>query len=181
HGVLNGGHTYFAIREALRRAAQRDEAYAHAAEASVMVTIATNVDEEDIWRISLARNTSEKVPLYALRELAGDWTVLKEYLPEKSRSLVAFKPNEPGSEDALYDVTDLVRRLALSNNVMFPAERGVHPIKAYTSVGTLVKQFKRDDFLQVAPLLGDALKLEEWIVAFWDASRGKGEGKIAIA
>ncbi len=51
--------------------------------------------EDKIWPISKARNLSEPVPLYALRELAGDWKILKEYLPAKSRNLVAFKPNDP--------------------------------------------------------------------------------------
>lgn len=180
HGVLNGGHTYTVLTEALRRASSGDAAFKYAPEATVVLTIATNVDEEDVWKISLARNTSEKVPLHALRELAGDWSVLKDALPESFRSRVAFKPNEPGSEDALYDVTDLVRRLALINNRMFPAESGVHPVKAYTSIGSLVKQFKKEDFLEVAPLLPDVLKLEDLIVQFWDNSRGKGEGKIAI-
>lgn len=181
HGVLNGGHTYFAIREALRRANQGQEAFRSATDASVIVTIAIGVDEDDIWRISRARNTSEKVPLHALRELAGDWAILKEYLPEKSRPLVAFKPNEPGFEDAPYDVTELVRRIALINNAMFPAERGVHPVKAYTSIGSLVKQFDRKAFLDVAHLLPDVLKLEERVVHCWHTMRGKGEGKIAIA
>lgn len=180
HGVLNGGHTYAAIKEALRRAELRGKEFTNVGDACVILTIAIGVGEDDVWRISRARNTSEKVPLHALRELAGDWAILKEHLPEQSRALVAFKPNEPGSEDAEYDVTDLVRRLALLNNDMFPAEKGMHPVQAYTSIGTLVRQFSRDDFLQVAPLLSDALQLEERVVECWNNARGQGEGKMAI-
>lgn len=181
HGVLNGGHTYAALREALKRSRDGNREYKNVSDASVIMTIAIGVEEDEIWRISRARNTSEKVPLHALRELAGDWAILKEHLPEQSRKLVAFKPNEPGAEEAPYDVTDLVRRLALLNNAMFPAEKGVHPVKAYTSIGGLVKQFSQKDFLKVAPLLGDAIKLEDRVVACWNDARGKGEGKIAIA
>jgi AIPR protein len=182
HGVLNGGHTYEALKFAMDEAENGNPAYSAAGEfASVMLTIGIGIQEDEIWKISRARNTSEKVPLHALRELAGDWSLLKKFLPEQSRKLVAFKPNEPGSEDAEYDVTELVRRLALLNNGMFPAEKNQHPVKAYSSIGALVRQYQQEDFLEVAPLLPDALNLEERVMREWDALRGKGQDKVAIA
>jgi len=178
HGVLNGGHTYLVLQHALN---SQSEKFARVGEfVSVIVTIAIGVPEEEIWTISRARNTSEKVPLHALRELAGDWGILKEHLPAASRALVAFKPNDPEAPDEEYDVTDLVRRLVLLNNGMFPAERGEHPVKAYTSIGTLVKQFKQEDFLKVAHLLPDIIHLEELVVTHFYENKGKGSDKIAI-
>ncbi len=178
HGVLNGGHTYKVLQHALM---SQSEKFARVGElVSVIVTIAIGVPEEEIWTISRARNTSEKVPLHALRELAGDWSILKQHLPDESRPLVAFKPNDPEAPNEEYDVTDLVRRLVLLNNRMFPAERGEHPVKAYTSIGTLVKQFKQDEFLGVAHLLPDIIHLEELVVNHFYENKGVGPDKMAI-
>ncbi len=177
HGVLNGGHTYKVIRHALE---QRVIYPRVPDEAVVIVTVGIGIPDDDIAKISRARNTSEKVPLHALRELAGDWQILKEYLPPASRDLVAFKPNEPGYEDAPFNPTDVVRRLALVNNNLFPAERAVHPVAAYTSVGSLVTKFEREKFLVVAPLLPDVLRLEEHVVKFWEKANGRGPDKLAI-
>jgi hypothetical protein len=178
HGVLNGGHTYLALTHALTSGEER---FARVREdARVMMTVGIGISDDEIWRISRARNTSEKVPLHALRELAGDWSSIKKYLPAASRPLVAFKPNDPDAQDALYDTTDLLRRLALVNNSMFPAQEGAHPIAAYNSIGRLVKQYDRAKFLDVAPLLPDVLQLEEYVVKHWEDARGKGPGKIAV-
>jgi hypothetical protein len=170
HGVLNGGHTYRCLTEAVTNGAKYPEA---SDKAVVALTVAIGIPDDDVWRISKARNTSEKVPLHALRELAGDWSPLKQYLPERSRQFVAFKPNEAGYEDAEFDPTDLVRRIALMHNKMFPAERGMHPVNAYLSVGTLVRTYKQEDFLDLAPLLPDVLWLEELVVKEWEKANGQ--------
>jgi hypothetical protein len=170
HGVLNGGHTYRCLTEALAN----PQKYVEAAEKAVVtITVAIGI-VDDVWRISKARNTSEKVPLHALRELAGDWSALKAYLPKQTQllGLVAFKPNELGAEAAEFDPTDLVRRIALMNNRMFPAEKGQHPVNAYLSVGSLVRTYKQEDFLDLAPLLPDVLRLEELVVREWESANG---------
>ncbi len=177
HGVLNGGHTYKCLLYAL----DNPQTFRDAPEKAVaVVTIGIGIGEEDISKISRARNTSEKVPLHALRELAGDWTILKKYLPSETKPLVAFKPNDPNAAEAEYDATDLVRRLALINNRMFPAEHNVHPVAAYNSVGSLVKKWRQEDFLEVAPLLPDVLRLEELVVRQWEKLNGRGGEKLAV-
>ena len=183
HGVLNGGHTYMALTEALANA---DEYPRAAEEAVVVLTVGLGIgkdDKEEISRISRARNTSEKVPLHALRELAGDWLTLKRHLPEQTRPLVAFKPDDPETPNAEFDVTDLVRRLALFNNRLFPAQESTHPVAAYTSIGTLVKKFQQEEFLDVAPLLPDILQLEELVVRYYESSNGqkaRDQAKIGV-
>jgi hypothetical protein len=180
HGILNGGHTHLALKHALSHPQQFKDA---AEKAIVTVAVAMGIPEEEIWLISKARNLSEPVPLYALRELAGDWNILKEYLPSKSRSLVAFKPNDPEAPDAEYDATDLVRRLALINNKMFPAEEGKHPVAAYSSIGSLTKKYDQKEFISLAKLLPDVLRLEELVVRQWEERNGqpgRGSGKLAV-
>lgn len=178
HGVLNGGHTYRVLQHAL---SSTDPRFTNVGEkAAVLITVGLGIPDEEIWRISRARNTSEKVPLHALRELAGDWSIVKANLPASSRHLVAFKPNDPEATDELYDTTDLVRRLALLNNEAFPAEDGVHPVAAYTSITSVVKRYKPETFLSVGQLLPDVLKLEELIVRHWEEINGNGPNKVGI-
>jgi hypothetical protein len=180
HGVLNGGHTYTAIKEALAD----PKKYPGAGEAVVLVTVGLGIDEEEISRISKARNTSEKVPLHALRNLDGDWTDLKKHLPPESRHLVFFKPNEPDVDaDAGFDVTDLVRRLAVMNNELFPAENGDHPVRAYSGIGALVRQYDKNKFTKLAERLPDMLRLEELVVRKYEELYGRGrkdDGKEKI-
>lgn len=173
HGVLNGGHTYKCLLHAL----QHPEKYKSVGENTcISLTVGIGIPDDEIWKISRARNTSEKVPLHALRELAGDWLILKKYLPDETRERVAFKPNDPSALDAEYDATDLVRRLALINNEMFPAQEGVHPVVAYTSIGSLVKKYEQAKFTALAPLLPDVLSLEEMVVKQWEQFNGKKTG-----
>lgn len=174
HGVLNGGHTYRALLEAL----EDPQRYPNAGDAVVLISIGLGIEDEEIARISKARNTSQTVPLHALRNLDGDWTELKKFLPEASRHLVFFKPNEPGvDEDANFDVTDLVRRLAVMNNELFPAENGEHPVRAYSGIGALVRQYDRQKFTKLAQRLPDILKLEELVVRKWEELYGRNRGE----
>lgn len=140
--------------------------------------VALGIDGEEISRISKARNTSEKVPLHALRNLDGDWTELKQYLPAESRRLIFFKPNDPDVDpDADFDVTDLVRRLAVMNNELFPAENGEHPVRAYSGIGSLVQQYDKRKFTKLAQRLRDILKLEELVVCKWEELYGRNRGR----
>jgi hypothetical protein len=179
HGVLNGGHTYKVLQHAIE---SKDPKFRNVGEqAFVTLTVGIGIPEDEIWRISRARNTSEKVPLHALRELAGDWSIVKDHLPANLRHLVAFKPNDPEAPNEFYDTTDLIRRLALINNKMFPAEQGSHPVQAYTSIGTVVRKYTESSFAEVAPLLPDVLRLEELIVRHWEELNGRGGDRIGIS
>jgi hypothetical protein len=183
HGVLNGGHTYKVLQEVLDRALEGNAKFEAAIEEiSVLLTVAIGIPEEDISQISRARNTSEKVPLHAIRDLAGDWSSLKaeiKNLTPAQRALIALKVNDEEAPEATYDITDLVRRLALLNNTMFPAQAGKHPVQAYTGITSLVKKYKPEDFALLATLLPDALRLEELTVRHWQSVNGKGAGKLA--
>jgi hypothetical protein len=180
HGVLNGGHTYRVLEHVVDSGEER---YEQAFEAtSVLMTVAIGISQDDIASISRARNTAQSVPLYALRNLAGDWSILKKHLPADVRKRIAFKPADPEADpDAEYDTTALVRRIALLNNDMFPAQQGVHPVAAYTSIGTLVTKYKQENFVAIAPLLPDLLRLEELVVRRSEAINGRGPGKVLIS
>lgn len=179
HGVLNGGHTYLVLQHVLESGEEKFQGAAD--ETSVLITLAIGISPDDIASISRARNTSLSVPLHALRNLKGDWAILHRQLPATVRKRVAFKPNDPEAPDADYDTTDLVRRIALLNNDMFPAQEGVHPVIAYNAIGTLVNKYRQDDFLKIAHLLPDAIQLEELVVRRSEAINGRGPNKYAIS
>ncbi|MBD1908591.1 AIPR family protein [Funiculus sociatus GB2-A5] len=166
HGVLNGGHTYKALMHALHGKRKRGESYSNLSSAYVQVSVAVGISEHEIASISRARNLSLSVPLYALKNLAQDWKPIEEALPKEYRQHVLFKPNEYGEFEgnAHYNVTDLIRRLALLNNKLFDFRQDKHPIKAYSSSGSLVQGWKEEDYKQVIPLLQDILWLEQKIM-----------------
>lgn len=184
HGVLNGGHTYMCLMHALYGNHKRGESYLHLSRASVQVSIAVGIEEDKVLGISQARNFSLAVPVYGLKNLNRDWNQIKDVLPDAYRKNVVFKPNED-QEFGLktdYDVTDLVRRLALLNNKLFDFREDKHPIKAYNSLGSLVQSWEPSDYKEVLPLLGDILWLEEQIMDYHISLNGTKAtgGKIVL-
>lgn len=185
HGVINGGHTYKVLMHALHEKHKRGESYPKLSSACVQVSVAVGINEDEIAKISRSRNLSLSVPLYALKNLAHDWKPIEEALPTEYRNNVLFKPNEDGEfeEKASYDVTDLVRRLALINNKLFDFRQDKHPLKVYSSPGSLVQGWKEEDYKEVIPLLKDILWLEQKIMEQHVLVNGTGANgkKIVIS
>lgn len=182
HGVLNGGHTYKALMHALYGQHKPKESYPKTSTAFVQLSVAVGIEEDEISQISHARNLSLSVPVYALKNLEHIWQPIEAALPQEYRRNVVFKPNEDGEFDdkAEYDVTDLVRRLALLNNKLFDFRQDKHPIKAYQSRGSLVQSWKEEDYQEIIPLLKDILWLEEQIIKQHEEINGKGSGKKIV-
>lgn len=191
HGVLNGGHTYKALTHALDGPHSPGEFYPKIDRAFVQVTVAVGINEDNIASISRARNLSKPVPDYALKNLNGDWEGIRVYLPMQCRPNVVFKPEElEGDLDRrpVYTVVDLVQRLALLNNDLFPwrsdkssGVRELHPLAAYTGKGSLIARWAEENYRQVLPLLPDILWLEEKVMEAHQSLNGHGNGKVAIS
>ncbi len=182
HGVINGGHTYKVLMHALYGEHKPKESYPNISQAYVQISVAVGIEEYEISQISHARNLSLSVPVYALKHLDHIWKPIEAALPQKYRRHVVFKPNEDGEfdEKAEYNVTDLVRRLALFNNKLFNFREDKHPIKAYQSRGSLVQSWKEEDYQEVIPLLKDILWLEEQIIRQHEQINGKGADKKIV-
>ncbi|KAB8334996.1 abortive phage infection protein [Scytonema tolypothrichoides VB-61278] len=186
NGIVNGGHTYTAIIKArenydklqsrrskpkpLPETGKND--YSELEKASVQIFVLVNINEEEISNISRYRNTSESVEEFSLKNLAGEWDIIQEYLPADCKPYVAFREGE----DKQYDVTDLVRRLACINNKIYPW-RGSdgspkNPSATFTAYGTLIKNWKKEDFREIVPLLKDVLYLEECLRSEYDQQKG---------
>lgn len=188
HGVLNGGHTYMALMNALEQADRSSDSYPHIDRAYVQVTVAVGIKEDDVPRISRARNLSRPVPEYSLKNLEGQWDKVIACLPQKYHKNVVFKEGDPDKFPA-YTVVDLVQRLALLNNELFPwrsdRSKGVkelHPVSVYTGKGSLVSRWNNGkNYGQVLPLLPDILWLEEKVMEAHEQCNGKGGDKIVVS
>lgn len=185
HGVLNGGHTYKVSMHAQYGNHKANESYPEISKAFVQISLAVGIKEEEIAKISRSRNLSLSVPLYALKHLEHEWKPIEEALPKEYHPNVVFRPNEDADldEKVKYDVTDLVRRLALVNNKLFDFRKDKHPLKVYSSPGGLVQRWNQEDYKEVIPLLKDILWLEQKIMEQHVKVNGTGAkgGKIVIA
>ena len=186
NGIVNGGHTYTAIMKARHhyenlksknfKAKVNSETgkidYSDLEQALVQVSVLINVSQEQISEISRYRNTSESVEEFSLKNLAGEWDIIQQNLSPQYKQYVAFRDGE----DKKFDVTDLVRRLACINNKLYPW-RGAdgttkNPTPAFTSYGRLIKNWKKEDFIQVVPLLNGLLQIEELLRKEYDNTKG---------
>ena len=187
NGIVNGGHTYTAIMKACHNyenfnsKSLKDKVnsetgkidYSDFDQALVQISVLINVSQEQISDISRYRNTSESVEEYSLRNLAGDWDIIQQHLSPEYKKYVAFRDGE----DKKFDVTDLVRRLACINNKLYPWADGAdgttkNPTPAFTSYGRLIKNWKKEDFTQVVPLLDGLLQIEELLRKEYDETKG---------
>lgn len=186
NGIVNGGHTYTAIIKARenydkfqsRRSKPKPNQeigkndYSDLEKASVQIFVLVNINEEEISNISRYRNTSESVEEFSLKNLAGEWDIIQEYLPPEYKPYIAFREGEAKP----YDVTDLVRRLACINNKVYPW-RGAdgspkNPSATCSAYGSLIKKWKKEDFSEIVPLLKDILYLEEQLRSEYDQQKG---------
>ncbi len=186
NGIVNGGHTYTAIMKARENYdrlqskgskpkinSQTGKAdYSELENASLQIFVLVNINQEEISNISRYRNTSESVEEFSLKNLAGEWDIIEEHLPPECKPYVAFREGE----DKPSDVTDLVRRLACINNKLYPwrGSDGLpkNPSATCSAYGTLIKNWKKDDFREIVPLLKDVLYLEECLRSEYDRQKG---------
>lgn len=161
-GILNGGHTYAVIRDVLAKERTPDDPDSGAA--VVRVEVQTGVVEEELADISRARNRSEPVQEFSLKNLGNAWQRIKEILPKEMRRRVKFMENDPEADpNTEYDVGDLVKLLALFNARLYPVGKK-DPLVAYSSEKRLIASWKATDFEHLLPRLADLIDLHDRIV-----------------
>ena len=163
-GILNGGHTYAVLRALIQEAITLDgkgeSPSPDPRDAVVRIEVQTGVTEDELADISRARNKSEPVAEFSLKNLGNAWQDIKKVLSKEVRSRVAFMENDPDAPDALYDVGDLIRLLALFNNRVYPADKK-EPISAYTSEKRLIANWKRADYEHLLQHLPELIELHD--------------------
>lgn len=164
-GILNGGHTYGTIKKVLAEfVANEDDVDPRTA--VVRLEVQTGLAEDDLAEISRARNKSEPVEEFSLKNLGNAWQDLKQQLPAEMRKRVAFMENDPAAPDADFDVGDLVRLLALFNSRLYPVGEK-DPIHAYTSEKRLIATWSADDYRHLLPHLIELVRLHDEVTLLY--------------
>ncbi len=179
-GILNGGHTYAVLRaliqEAITREQGGDAPTPDPRDAVVRLEVQTGVSEDDLADISRARNRSEPVAEFSLKNLGNAWQDIKKVLPKDVRSRVAFMENDPEAPDAIYDVGDLIKLLALFNSRVYPPDKK-EPISAYTSEKRLIATWKKADHEHLLKHLSEFIRLHDETAMMFVKEMGKA-GKV---
>lgn len=165
HGVLDGGHTYQVIRHVMDSISEDD--VSNFDDAYVKVEILEGfTDKEEAVEIVQSRNKSQVVKDQSIENLLGNFDSIKGVLGDKSYfNRIAFKEVEFLDENSKKDID--IKEI-LSYLICFDCDNfsdNVHPVKAYSSKGSVLKHIKkhRDNMEKYLPLLPDILELRDWI------------------
>lgn len=173
NGLLDGSHTYTAIRDYIEDLRAEDPAKVSLVDGHIKFEIIVGLkNKEDIVSVVEARNTSTQVKEESLQELAHHFDTIKKVLRGKPYSdRIAYKEIELAEDGSKKDID--IKEL-LSYVICFDAERYAfdskdQPVSAYASKAAIVKYFKddsnRERLEKYIPLLPDILELHDRIYA----------------
>lgn len=137
HGIVNGGHTYAAIREAVDSASEEerrtlDRAY-------VRLNVYTGVDEEFVPEIAEGLNRSKQVDDPSLLNLQGDFDSIRKVMRNKpGAGQIAYHQGDDGS---VY-ISEVLVYLEMFNVHRYSSRR--HPNSLYNRQ-SLGFQYFQDD------------------------------------
>jgi hypothetical protein len=158
HGVVDGGHTYRIIRDAL------DENGSALERQTIEVRVFTGIvpEELEVVEVAGALNTTMQVQAMSLANLAGKFDWLKKLLKgEPYFDKIAWRENEKKP----YDARDLVVLIDMFNVRRFPVNGEAHPTRTYNNKGEVLKDFVNDPdiYERYAPVVKDILILHDTI------------------
>jgi len=135
-GIVDGAHTAKIIEEANEDKTTPDEQY-------VEVYVRTGITTEMISDIARGLNTGIQVAPQSIYNIAGVFDWLKQEIQDED---YADNISWSESDDADYDVRDLIGVLEVFNVLDFPNDlnTGKHPIAAYEKWSTPLKKFADD-------------------------------------
>jgi hypothetical protein len=168
HGLVNGGHTYLAIRQA------KDEREANGEggepwDAYVRLHIMQGVDEADIIELAEGLNRSMQVDDPSLENLLGSFNKIKEHLEGKpGHEQIAYKQGETGE----VDIRQVLSFMGLFDLEEFQ-DRKSHPNKLFGQQKAVLQHFVEDTdpenpeskhvFEKILPKLHEILVLSDKI------------------
>ena len=175
-GIIDGGHTYRIIVDAL--------AGADLPEQFVTVEVLIGVEGNWIPDISSGRNTSVQVQPISLDNLAGKFDWMKDELRhEPYFDEIAWSENDPGE----FDARDLVALLCLFNIDIHSNDAESHPLYAYSQKAQALKRFAKNprSFEKMRSILRDILQLHDTIrhdyLSIWNSQHGGRAGGMSIS
>ena len=181
HGLLDGGHTYAVIREAVESLADDGDKSTSLDKAYVKLEILEGItSKEETTEIVGARNTSTQVKDQSLANLLQHFDAIKEILKnEPYAQRIAYKEtelNEDGSRKDI-DIKEILSYLICFDREGFGDD--THPIIAYSGKSAVLKyaESNRERLQKYLPLLPEILILRDEIYeqmpAAWNDEGGK--------
>lgn len=168
HGLVNGGHSYMAIRQALAEREASEEA-GETCDAYVRLHIMQGVDEEDITELAEGLNRSMQVDDPSLENLKGSFDKIKDHLDgQPGHEQIAYRQGDPGD----VDIRQVLSYMALFDLEQFP-DRKTHPNKLFGQQKGVLQRFIEDTdpenkeskqvFEKILPKLHEILVLSDKI------------------
>ncbi len=158
HGIVNGGHTFYAVREAVD-----DEDVVPPTEAWVRLHILEQVDPEHIAELAEGLNRSLQVDDASLHNLEGKFDEIKRSLAGKAGEReIAYKMGDSGQ----VEVHDVLSYMAALNPDLFPSD-GRHPNVIFGQPAKVLKMFMEDMDDDAATFTAMLPRLHD-ILVFWD-------------
>lgn len=196
HGILNGGHTVLACKEAyaeilssIENGEASEDELTKLQEQSVQVRMVTGLtDLEEIVEIADAANTSVGVTTESFIEMSGGFEGIKSKLRNSLwNEKIQFKMNDKmetdeGLIDYPIDVKELLALIWAVNSDMFPTDGYDKAlVKPYSSKGSLVNRYENEDtrneFEISSPKLKALLTLRDFILVSAESVYKAGKGR----
>lgn len=137
HGIVNGGHTFAAIRDALEKADETDSLSFE--RAYVRLHILQNIEKDKVPEIAEGLNRSKQVDDPSLENLRGHFEKIKAVLKEKpGAEQIAYHMGDAGD---MY-ITDLLVYLEMFNCDRFDARK--HPHYFFSRTKSALQFFQVD-------------------------------------
>lgn len=137
HGIINGGHTYTAIREAVERAA--DEDLLALERAFIKLHIYQGIEPESVPEMAEGLNRSKQVDDPSLAHLQGEFDLIRKAMAGKmGEHDIAY--NQGGRGD-IY-ISEVLVYLSMFNIDRYDAKH--HPNSLYNRQALGLKHFKSD-------------------------------------
>ncbi|HUU92766.1 MAG TPA: AIPR family protein [Phycisphaerae bacterium] len=160
-GIVDGGHTYKVIREAID-----DGENGCPPEQFVRIEVLQGIHPDWITYIAGGLNTSVQVQEMSLANLAGKFDWIGDALSGCAFvDRIAYRENEKNSASRPYDARDVVSWMTLFNVDLYPNEGAALPIKAYTSKEATLNEYlsKTSTYKKLVPILPDILRLHDHV------------------
>ena len=155
HGIVDGGHTYTLISDALGDTDLPPDQF-------VNVEIRVGVPDSWITEIAGGLNTSVQVQDMSLDNLAGKFDWLKDMLQDEPYfGKIAWSENDRGE----FDARDIISFLMAFNIELYPNDEDEHPVHAYEKKSIALKEFERKpgSFERMRPIIKEVLALHDYI------------------
>ena len=144
HGIVNGGHTYAAIRQALEDA---EEGISNLNDAFVMLHVLQGIDAAKVPEIAEGLNRSKQVDDPSLANLQGDFNRIRVAMKgREGENDIAYHQGDDGS---LY-IAEVLGCLQLFNRNRYSEDR--HPHLLYSRQSTGLQYFQQDLKIRPSPM-----------------------------